>query len=79
MLLQCFFITEFNKLNFLVLVGVIIGSTVLKRFPLKDVCKKSAFFIFLLRTVGFISPLSFLIVGCNNIHLAGVTTPYNQM
>ena len=61
------------------LVGIVIGSLVLKRFPLKEVCKKAALFIFILRTLGAISPMSFLINGCNNINLAGVTTPYNHM
>ncbi|XP_028411530.1 solute carrier organic anion transporter family member 4A1-like isoform X2 [Dendronephthya gigantea] len=60
-------------------VGITIGTLVLKRFSLKDVCKKSALFIFILRTLGFISPLSFLITGCNNINLAGVTTPYREI
>ena len=71
--------TSYWSFILIILVGIIIGSSVLKRFALKDVCKKAALLIFILRTLGMISPLSFLIPGCNNINLAGVTTSYNEM
>ena len=60
------------------LVGIIIGSLVLKTFPLKEVCKKAALYIFIVRILLIISPLSFLIAGCDDINLAGVTTSYND-
>ena len=62
----------------LISVGIIIGSMILRRFPLKDVCKKAALVMLILRALGFLSPLSFLMPGCNNNNLAGVTTPYND-
>ena len=56
--------------------GVFGGSCIVKRFKLRESCKKAAKCCVIFRFVAILTVFTWLIPGCGEINLAGVTTPY---
>lgn len=58
--------------------GVIFGAFVVRQFPIKRVCKRSAFYVVVSQTLTFIAPFAILLPGCLNVNMAGVSTTYTD-
>ena len=56
--------------------GVLIGGLIVRRFKLKNSCKMSAKFCVIFQCISLWGGLSWLIPGCNELSLAGVSAPY---
>ena len=60
-------------------VGVAFGSFIVRRFPLKEACKRSALFVAVTRILGMCIALAFLVPGCRTVELAGMDKAYSKM
>ncbi|CAB4000586.1 solute carrier organic anion transporter family member 4A1-like, partial [Paramuricea clavata] len=58
--------------------GVILGALVVRQFPIKSVCKRSAFYVVVSQSFAMIVPFLILLPGCLNVNMAGVSTSYTD-
>ena len=58
--------------------GIIVGSFIVKKLPLKNIAKKATFICALSSLITIGGSLGFLLPGCRTTVMAGTTTPYTN-
>lgn len=56
--------------------GILLGGFLVKRIGLKALAKRAAFICLIVEAVCLLTPLLFVIPGCNESNIAGVSKPY---
>jgi hypothetical protein len=67
-----------TKISIHCIVGILFGAFVVRQFPIKSVCKRSAFYLVVSQTLTISMSFAILIPGCQNINMAGVSASYTE-
>ena len=67
-----------TSISFDCIVGILFGAFVVRNFPIKSVCKKSASYLVVSQTLTIVTSFAILIPGCLNVNMAGVSTSYTN-
>ena len=61
-----------------ILGGVLIGSLIMRKIPVRGLAGKAALICFIMSIVGLATNFVWIIPGCNNTNMAGIQVPYSE-